>query len=157
MRLGIASSVRVLAPFVKKLHLVVRGPELEASMSRYLIIRTHGLSNVELHTQTEIVQLDGDAAGGLTDATFRRRHTGETRRCSLHHLFLFIGADPNTGWLEGCVDRMTRALPEQRRAAAFRRAATVFSWPAMWVQDRPNVSPPPWETVRQPLHNFSRS
>ena len=97
-------AVVYLASFVKKLHLVVRGPELATSMSRYLIDRVQGLSNVELHTETEIVQLDGDPADGLTGATFLHRRTNATRRCSLRHLFLFIGADPNTDWLEGCVD-----------------------------------------------------
>ena len=97
-------AVVYLAPFVHRLHLVVRGPELAASMSRYLVDRIHGLPNVELHMQTEVVQLDGDPSDGLTGATFRHRGTGETRRCGLRHLFLFIGADPNTGWLEGCVE-----------------------------------------------------
>ena len=96
-------AVAYLAPFVKKLHLIVRGPDLAASMSRYLVDRIDGLSNVELHLETEIVQLHGDPADGLTGAGFRNRRTGEVRRCDLHHLFLFIGADPNTGWLAGCV------------------------------------------------------
>jgi thioredoxin reductase (NADPH) len=58
---------------------------------------------VELHTQTEIVGLEGDRAGGLTRATFKDNASGETHTCSLRHVFLFIGADPNTAWLDGCV------------------------------------------------------
>jgi thioredoxin reductase (NADPH) len=96
-------AVVYLAPKVKHLHLVVRGEGLEASMSQYLIDRIKALPNVELHTNTEVVGLEGDAASGLTGAVFRCRRTGETHACALRHLFLFIGADPNAGWLEDCV------------------------------------------------------
>ena len=93
-----------LAPKVKRLHLVVRGDGLEASMSRYLIDRIKALPNVELHTKTEIVALEGDQVTGLTGAVFRCKTTGETHTCPLRHIFLFIGAEPNANWLEQCVD-----------------------------------------------------
>ncbi len=96
-------AVVFLAPKVKRLHLVVRGPGLEASMSRYLIDRIAALPNVELHTGTDVVAFEGDGVTGLTAAVFRRRETGATRSCPLRHLFLFIGADPNASWLDGCV------------------------------------------------------
>jgi thioredoxin reductase (NADPH) len=97
-------AVVFLAPKVKRLHLVVRGPGLEASMSRYLIDRIAGLPNVELHTHAEIVALDGDRTEGLVAITSRDRRTGEAKIHPLRHLFLFIGADPNAGWLQGCVE-----------------------------------------------------
>jgi thioredoxin reductase (NADPH) len=96
-------AVAFLSPRVKRLYLVVRGDGLEASMSRYIIERIAALPNVELHTGTEIVALEGDRTVGLMAGVFRGR-TGATRSCRLHHLFLFIGADPNSGWLKGCVD-----------------------------------------------------
>ena len=96
-------AVVFLAPKVKRLHLIVRGKGLEASMSRYLIDRIKALPNVELHTGTEAVALDGDRASGLTGATFRDRASGQTRSYPLRHLFLFIGADPNAEWLADCV------------------------------------------------------
>ena len=92
-----------LAPKVKHLHLVVRGDGLEDSMSRYLIERIDALPNVTLHKRTEIVGLEGEPRKRLTAALFRDRDSGETHRCPLHHVFLFIGADPNTAWLEDCV------------------------------------------------------
>ncbi len=95
-------AVVYLAPRVKRLHLVVRGAGLEASMSRYLIDRIHALPNVELHTRTEIMEIGGDPARGLERASFRNRDTGAVWTGPLRHLFLFIGADPNTGWLKGC-------------------------------------------------------
>ena len=88
-------AVVFLAPKVKNLRLVVRGEGLEASMSQYLIERIGMLPNVELHTHTEVVALEGDEASGLTGATFRDRRTGYAKTCPLRHLFLFIGADPN--------------------------------------------------------------
>ena len=96
-------AVVFLAPKVRRLHLVVRGSGLEASMSRYLIDRIAALPNVELHTGTEVVALEGDEVTGLTAAVFRDRATGATHTCPLRHLFLFIGADPNTSWLNRCV------------------------------------------------------
>jgi thioredoxin reductase (NADPH) len=96
-------AVVFLAPKVKRLHLVVRGKGLEANMSRYLIDRIKALPNVELHTGTEVVALEGDRSSGLTGATFRDRASGQTRSYPLRHLFLFIGADPNAEWLANCV------------------------------------------------------
>jgi thioredoxin reductase (NADPH) len=96
-------AVVFLAPRVKRLHLIIRGEGLESSMSRYLIERIDALPNVELHTKTEVVALEGDETTGLTGAVFRDRSTGDTHACSLRHLFLFIGADPNADWLDGCV------------------------------------------------------
>ena len=96
-------AVVFLAPKVRRLHLVVRGSGLDASMSRYLIDRIAALPNVELHTETEVVALEGDEVTGLTAAVFRERATGATHTCPLRHIFLFIGADPNTSWLNRCV------------------------------------------------------
>jgi thioredoxin reductase (NADPH) len=91
-----------LAPKVERIHLIVRGKGLEATMSRYLIDRLGALPNVELHIGTEVIALEGDRTTGLTGAVFRHRSSGTTRRCPVRHLFLFIGADPNTAWLQNC-------------------------------------------------------
>jgi thioredoxin reductase (NADPH) len=95
-------AVVFLAAKVRKLHLIVRGPGLEATMSSYLIDRIKALPNVELHTHAEVVELDGSGEG-LSGATIRDRKSGALRHCALRHLFLFIGADPNSDWLDGCV------------------------------------------------------
>jgi thioredoxin reductase (NADPH) len=88
-----------LASKVKRLHLIVRGSGLAATMSRYLIDRIGNLPNVELHVGTEVVALEGDRAQGLTAAVFRERASRALHACPLRHLFLFIGADPNADWL----------------------------------------------------------
>jgi thioredoxin reductase (NADPH) len=97
-------AVVFLAPKVKRLQLIIRGETLASSMSRYLIERIAALPNVEIHTRTEVTALEGDRAQGLTGAVFRDGSTGATRTCPMRHLFLFIGADPNAGWLKGCVE-----------------------------------------------------
>ncbi|MBV1690290.1 FAD-dependent oxidoreductase [Novosphingobium sp. G106] len=92
-----------LAARVKHLHLVARRP-LEATMSRYLIERIAALPNVTLHIGKEIAALEGDCQTGLTGAVFRDKASGSNKTCQFKHLFLFIGADPNTAWLDGCVE-----------------------------------------------------
>ena len=96
-------AVAFLAPKVKKLHLIVRREGLDTTMSRYLIERIAALPNVELHIQTEVVDLHADEGGALTAAVFRNRTSWVLKTCALRHLFLFIGADPNTAWLQDCV------------------------------------------------------
>src|SRR6202008_2046553 len=89
-----------LASQVGKVSLIVRGPGLEASMSRYLIERIAATPNIELKPCTETPALEG-GAGALEAIRWRDVTTGVETREVIHHLFLFIGADPNTDWLAG--------------------------------------------------------
>jgi thioredoxin reductase (NADPH) len=68
-------------------------------MSRYLADRIAGLSNVEVLTRTTITGVEGH--DGVLEAIRWRHGTGEEERHPIQHLFLFIGADPNTDWLSG--------------------------------------------------------
>jgi thioredoxin reductase (NADPH) len=72
-------------------------------MSKYLIQRIAALDNVEIHVGHELTELHGSRLGGLEGATFRERACGATKHLPVRHVFLFIGAEPNTGWLNGCV------------------------------------------------------
>jgi thioredoxin reductase (NADPH) len=92
-------AVVYLASQVAKVWLLVRGPSLEASMSRYLIDRIRGLSNVEVLLQAQISGLEGH--DGMLEAVRWRGPTGDEVRRPIRHLFLFIGAEPNTHWLSG--------------------------------------------------------
>jgi thioredoxin reductase (NADPH) len=89
-----------LAEHVDKVWMLVRGGDLAATMSRYLVDRVTGLGNVEVLTHTQICSLEG-ADGTLSAVHWHCGATGQTVRRPLRHLFLFIGADPNTGWLSG--------------------------------------------------------
>jgi len=90
-----------LAGQVRKVHMLVRGDGLARSMSRYLVDRIEALSNVEVHLNSEIIAIDGES-GMLTAVTWRNNRTNEQRSLPVGHIFLFIGADPNTGWLALC-------------------------------------------------------
>jgi thioredoxin reductase (NADPH) len=89
-----------LASQVSKVWLLVRGRDLASSMSRYLVDRITGLSNVEVLTQTTVTGVEGRDAM-LEAIRWRAGRSGEEVRRPIQHLFLFIGADPNTDWLSG--------------------------------------------------------
>jgi thioredoxin reductase (NADPH) len=91
-------AVVYLASQVAKVWLLVRGESLEASMSRYLVDRINGLGNVEVLLEAQVSGLEGD--NGTLSAIRWRQGGRETRR-PVRHLFLFIGAAPNTDWLKG--------------------------------------------------------
>jgi thioredoxin reductase (NADPH) len=91
-------AVVYLASQVAKVWLIVRGADLNANMSSYLVDRIAGLSNVEVLTRTQITGLEG-ADGMLEAVRWRQGSSGEEIRRPIRHVFLFIGADPNTDWL----------------------------------------------------------
>jgi len=93
-------AVVYLASQVSKVWLLVRGRDLASSMSRYLVDRITGLSNVEVLTQTTVTGVEGRDAM-LEAIRWRAGSSGEEVRRPIQHLFLFIGADPNTEWLSG--------------------------------------------------------
>ena len=95
-------AVVYLARHAAKVFHLVRSPSLALSMSKYLIDRIEGLPNVERLMSTEVTALDGDAANFLRQIKWHNRHTGETRARDIRHLFLFVGAVPNTDWLRSC-------------------------------------------------------
>jgi thioredoxin reductase (NADPH) len=93
-------AVVFLAEQVKKLWMIVRGRNLEATMSQYLIDRIRSLPNVEVLTRTEICGLEGEP-GLLKRVRWKNRDSGQTREHEIGHVFSFIGAEPNTDWLQG--------------------------------------------------------
>src|SRR2546427_253651 len=84
-----------------EVHMLVRGPGLADSMSRYLIQRIEDCSNVVLRARTQVDALEG--TGGLERVRWRELDTGRSQTRPIRHLFLMTGADPNTSWLKGCV------------------------------------------------------
>jgi thioredoxin reductase (NADPH) len=97
-----------LAGHARKVLMIIRGGGLGASMSRYLIERIEATPNIELMFNTEVVALEGSEDGALARVRWRSRLGGEDQAADIGNLFLFVGADPATGWLDGCgvlVDR----------------------------------------------------
>jgi thioredoxin reductase (NADPH) len=85
----------------KRVHLLVRGPQLADSMSEYLIRRIDETPNIELRTNTQISKLEGE--GHIQKVTWVDKTTGRSTTNDIRHVFLMTGARPNTTWLEGCV------------------------------------------------------
>jgi thioredoxin reductase (NADPH) len=88
-----------LASHVEHVHMFIRGPGLAQSMSHYLIERIAGLRNVTLQTCVELTSLEGDA--GIERVRFRGAG-GVEGSVAAHHVFVFVGAEPNTNWLKTC-------------------------------------------------------
>ncbi|HTE52478.1 MAG TPA: FAD-dependent oxidoreductase [Kofleriaceae bacterium] len=90
-----------LSQFASRVHVLVRGAGLAESMSRYLIRRIEDCANVTLHVRTQVEALEG--GDQLERVTWRHLDTGEGETRPVRNLFLMTGADPNTGWVKGCV------------------------------------------------------
>jgi thioredoxin reductase (NADPH) len=90
-----------LSRFAKHVHVVVRGPGLAATMSDYLIQRIDQSPQITLQPFTEITALEGERL--LEQVTFTDRQAGESRTLPIRNLFVMIGAEPNTEWLDGCL------------------------------------------------------
>jgi len=91
-----------LADYASKVNILVRGPGLAASMSRYLIDRIDATPNIELHPHAQIVRLHGDPENGLQAVTWRDARNDDEQERPIRNVFLFVGADPETAWLDGC-------------------------------------------------------
>ncbi len=92
-------------------------------MSDYLVQRLKSSLKVTLYTRTEITALDGD--GSLQRVTFTNRDTGATEIKNISNLFVMIGAQPNTDWLDGCpeLDHYRNRLRQNRLRRQGRFAA----------------------------------
>ena len=90
-----------LASHVDRVHLLVRGRTLGEGMSQYLVDRIRALPNVDVHTETELTQLIGEPSEGLQAVCWRERN-GKEEKHPIRHVFLFVGAVPNTDWLKRC-------------------------------------------------------
>jgi thioredoxin reductase (NADPH) len=90
-----------LSRTVKHVHILVRANGLAATMSDYLIQRIDSSPRITLHSRTEIVGLEGDSI--LQSVTWRHRETKAAATNPIRNVFVMIGAEPNTDWLNGCL------------------------------------------------------
>lgn len=96
--------------------LVVRGDALEKSMSHYLIEQLRGKPNVQLALRSEVQALHGDKQ--LEAVDLASRADGTVRRAASGGVFVFIGADAETGWLPDAIARDARGYVCTGEAAA---------------------------------------
>jgi thioredoxin reductase (NADPH) len=92
----------------KSVTILVRGPSLQKSMSYYLIEQINAISAISVRTCTEVTEAHGD--GHLERLSLRDSSTGGTETVDAQRLFVFIGAAPLTGWLDGVLQRDPRGF-----------------------------------------------
>lgn len=85
----------------RHVHLLARAEGLASTMSDYLVQRILNSPDITLRPFTEVTAVEGGQA--LTRLTWTDRRSGTTEDRRVGGLFVMIGADPNTEWLEGCV------------------------------------------------------
>jgi thioredoxin reductase (NADPH) len=122
-----------LARGAKTVTILVRGPSLISSMSHYLIEQVGNVSQISVRTCTEVVGARGD--GHLEALTLRDANTGGTEDVEAQWLFVFIGAAPLTGWLDGVVMRDKKGF--------------VLAGPDLTTEGE---RPPGWPLDRAPYH-----
>lgn len=89
-----------LAGHARHVHIMVRSSGLAASMSQYLIQRIDAAPNITLHTHTQIVDLKGE---DKLQCVMCQTRDATPKAFNVEHVFLFLGAEPNTSWLNKCV------------------------------------------------------
>jgi thioredoxin reductase (NADPH) len=89
-----------------EVHLLVRGSDVRDKMSDYLVCRLMEATNVTIHHNAEVIDVDGH--GQLSGLTIRQ--DGDEQEVPADQLFVLIGAKPKTNWLDGCVDRDSRGF-----------------------------------------------
>ncbi|WP_164020276.1 FAD-dependent oxidoreductase [Pyxidicoccus trucidator] len=114
-----------LSRTVARLHLLVRAGGLATTMSDYLVQRIHSSPRIELHTRTEITALSGDRF--LREVTWVHRPTGETSTHRIGNVFVMIGAEPNTEWLNGCLELDSKGFVRTGQDAQGRALASPYA------------------------------
>ncbi|WP_431975988.1 FAD-dependent oxidoreductase [Micromonospora haikouensis] len=119
--------------YAARVHVLIRGADLTASMSSYLIDQLDRIDRITVHPHTEVVAGAGEEH--LQRLTLRDTRTGERRNVDASWLFVFIGAEPRTEWLEGVVVRDERGY--------------VVTGPDLVAG---GSRPPGWSLPRDPYH-----
>ncbi|MET7746108.1 FAD-dependent oxidoreductase [Streptomyces sp. NPDC005385] len=119
-------AVLFLAGYAPKVHLLVRGPSLEAGMSRYLVDQVESHPRVEVMLHTEVTEAIGQEALEELDVVDNRR--GCHRRLAVRGLFVFTGAEPHTEWLADNI-----ALDSRGFVLTGPEAQEVCAYPELWL------------------------
>ena len=117
----------------KSVTLLVRGPDLSASMSYYLIQQISEAPNISVRARTVVESAHG--SDHLEQLTLRDVDTGRTELVDAQWVFVFIGAAPLTDWLDGTVLRDEHGF--------------ILAGPDLTADGRP---PAGWELDRPPYH-----
>lgn len=94
--------------YARKVTMLVRGDSLAKSMSQYLIEQIAETPNIEVQVHSSVIEAKGETS--LEAITIANAITGETQTVPATSLFIFIGAQPRTHWLDGVVERDDRGF-----------------------------------------------
>ncbi|MEU1753558.1 FAD-dependent oxidoreductase [Micromonospora matsumotoense] len=119
--------------YASRVHLLIRGADLTASMSSYLIQQLERNDRIVVHPHTEVVGGAGD--GHLERLRLRDTRSGDVREVDASWLFIFIGAEPRTEWLDGVLARDERGF--------------IVAGPDLTAGGR---KPSGWTLTRDPYH-----
>ena len=97
-----------LSQFARTVTILVRGDSLEKGMSSYLVDEIARQENIRVRVRSSITRVDGEES--LESVTIKNSDTGEEETAPAAGLFVFIGAQPGTDWLEGIVRRDERGF-----------------------------------------------
>jgi len=96
------------AKFARRVIMLVRGPSLAASMSQYLIDQITRTENIHVELNSRVVAVDGDQH--LESVRIACDQSNEERDVPATSLYIFIGAEPKTAWLDGIIQRDDRGF-----------------------------------------------
>ncbi|MEV7968442.1 FAD-dependent oxidoreductase [Sphaerisporangium sp. NPDC088356] len=119
--------------YARRVHILIRGGDLRQSMSQYLIDQIQDNENIEVHPHSQVVSAEGD--GHLERLSLCDPRSGQVRTVDTSWLFIFIGAEPRTEWLDKAVVRDERGF--------------VLTGPDLLADGQ---RPPGWSLPRDPYH-----
>jgi thioredoxin reductase (NADPH) len=94
--------------YARRVVMLVRGPSLDATMSYYLIEQIRAAGNIQVECRTRLVEAHGE--NHLEAISIACDSTGEIHQLPASSVFIFIGAEPTTAWLDGVVERDERGF-----------------------------------------------
>jgi thioredoxin reductase (NADPH) len=94
--------------YARRVVMLVRGASLSATMSQYLIDQIKQTPNIQVEARAQVVEVHGE--GHLEAISIHCGESNQTDRVPANSLFVFIGAEPNTDWLSGVVERDDRGF-----------------------------------------------
>jgi len=119
-----------MSGFAKHVHHIVRGSSFSETMSQYLISRIENSAHITVHTESEIVALDGEPF--LKRVTWENAKSGRMAR-DISTVFVMIGAEPNTGWLFGSARLDDKGFVLTGGAVGFEQGPYATSMPGIYA------------------------
>src|ERR1700723_2392791 len=119
-----------LSGVARHVHHIVRRSSFSETMSQYLVSRIENSSHITVHTESEIVALDGEPF--LKTVTWENAKSGRMAR-EISTVFVMIGAEPNTGWLFGSARLDDKGFVLTRGAVGFEEGPYATSMPGIYA------------------------